>query len=44
MLDGQCFEFLGDIFSATAHAGPGELDDPHYMFLVTYRNVKAFGH
>jgi hypothetical protein len=44
MLDGQCFEFLGDIFSTTAHASLGEPNDPHYVFLVAYRNVKAFRH
>jgi hypothetical protein len=42
VLNGQCFEFLGDVFLATTHVGPGELDDPHYAFLVAYWNVKAF--
>ncbi len=44
LFDGQCFEFLGDVFSATAHTGPGELDDPRYVFPVAYRNVKALRH
>ncbi len=42
VLDSQRFKFLGDAFSATAHAGPSEPDNPCYTFLVAYRNAKAF--
>jgi hypothetical protein len=44
VLDGQRFEFLGNIFPATAIASPGELDNSRYVFPVTYRVAKASGH
>jgi hypothetical protein len=43
MLDGQCFEFLGDALPAIAHAGPGEPEDPCYAFPVAYQDAKVSG-
>ncbi len=44
VLDGQHFKFLDDVFSASALAGLGELDNPRYMFPTTYRDAKVFEH
>ncbi len=41
VLDGQRFEFLGDVLSTIAHTRLGELKDPCYAFLVAYRNANA---
>jgi hypothetical protein len=43
VLDGQHFEFLGDVFPTVAFIGLGELDDSRYVFLVAYQDAKAFG-
>jgi hypothetical protein len=41
VLDGQCFEFPGDVFLAIVHTGPGEPEDPCYAFPVVYQNAKV---
>jgi len=43
VLDGQCFEFLGNALPAIAHVGPGEHEDSCYAFLLAYQNAKMFG-
>jgi len=43
MRDGQRFEFLSDVLSATTLVGPGEPDNPCYMFLVAYRDANVSG-
>ncbi len=44
VLDGQHFEFLGDVFPTVALVGLGELDDLRYVFPAAYQDVKAFGY
>jgi hypothetical protein len=41
MLDGQHYEFLGNVLSAIALAGPGEHNDPHYTFPIAYWDAKS---
>ncbi len=41
VLDGQCFEFLGDVLPTIVHAGPSEPEDPCYAFHVAYQNAKV---
>jgi hypothetical protein len=36
VLDGQRFEFIGNVLPAVALVDPGEPDNPHYAFLVAY--------
>jgi hypothetical protein len=43
VLNGQHFEFLGDVFPTVALIGLGELDDSRYVFPATYQDAKGFG-
>jgi hypothetical protein len=40
VLDGQRFEFFGDIFLTAAFASLGEPDNSHYAFLVAYQEKR----
>jgi hypothetical protein len=42
VLDGQHYEFLGDVLPGTALVGPGEHDDLRYVFPIAYWDAKTF--
>ncbi len=43
VLNGQRFEFIGDVLPTAALVDPSEHDDLRYTFPTTYRDAKAFG-
>jgi hypothetical protein len=44
LLDGQHYEFFGDVLPTTALIGPSKHDDPLYVFHVAYWDAKASRH